>query len=120
MGGSAGILEKQARAPRLDRHPWEATRDNVQHWLADNAGGWCAHDLRRTFSTRNNGNGVAPFVVERMLNHMLGGVMAVYNQAEYDAERRQALEAWSAWLKALVEQQAADVVPLRRTAPTGV
>jgi hypothetical protein len=36
--------------------------------------------------------------------------MAVYNQASYDAERRQALEAWSAWLKGLVEQRPADVV----------
>ena len=99
---------------QLDRHPWEAKRDDVQHWLADNAGGWCAHDLRRTFSTRNNGQGVAPFVVERMLNHMLGGVMAVYNQAEYDAERRQALEAWSAWLSDLVGKRPAGVVPLRQ------
>jgi len=42
---------------QLDRHPWEAARFDVQHWLADNSGGWCAHDLRRTFSTRNNAMG---------------------------------------------------------------
>jgi integrase len=42
---------------QLDRHPWEAPQYDVQHWLADNTGGWCAHDLRRTFSTRNNGMG---------------------------------------------------------------
>jgi integrase len=98
---------------QLDLHPWQAKRDDVQHWLADNAGGWCAHDLRRTFSTRNNGLGVSPFVVERMLNHMLGGVMAIYNHAEYDAERRQALEAWSSWLLNLVQQAPAHVVPFR-------
>jgi len=45
---------------QLDRHPWEAPRFDVQHWLADNSGGWCAHDLRRTFSTRNNAMGVPP------------------------------------------------------------
>lgn len=98
---------------QLERHPWEAPRFDVQHWLAGNSGGWCAHDLRRTFSTRLNAMGVAPHVVERMLNHMLGGVMAVYNQATYDAERREALEAWSTWLFDLVRQQPADVVPLR-------
>ena len=86
---------------QLDRHPWEAARDDVQHWLADNSGGWCAHDLRRTFSTRNNAMGVPPYVVERMLNHIFDGVMAVYNHATYDAERRQALDAWSAWLAGL-------------------
>ena len=37
-----------------------------------------------------------PYIVEQMLNHILDGVMAVYNHATYDAERRQALEAWSA------------------------
>jgi integrase len=98
---------------QLDRHPWEATRDDVQHWLPANSGGWCAHDLRRTFSTRLNAMGVAPHVVERMLNHMLGGVMAIYNHATYDAERRQALEAWSASLANLIGERSADVVPLR-------
>jgi integrase len=98
---------------QLARHPWEATRDDVQHWLPANSGGWCAHDLRRTFSTRNNGMGVPPYVVEKMLNHVFDGVMAVYNHATYDAERRQALEAWSAWLTDLVRQAPADVVPLR-------
>lgn len=76
---------------QLEQHPWEATRDDVQHWLADNSGGWSAHDLRRTFATRLNGMGVAPHVVERCLSHVLGGVMGVYNKATYDAERR---DAW--------------------------
>lgn len=97
---------------QLDRHPWEATRDDVQHWLPANSGGWCAHDLRRTFSTRNNGMGVPPYVVEKMLNHVFDGVMAVYNHATYDAERRQALEAWSAYLTGLASPPAA-VLPLR-------
>jgi hypothetical protein len=34
--------------------------------------------------------GVPPYVVEKMLNHTFDGVMAVYNHATYDAERRQA------------------------------
>ena len=56
---------------------------------------------------------VPPYVVEKMLNHVFDGVMAVYNHADYDAERRQALEAWSAWLTNLVRPTPADIVPLR-------
>jgi integrase len=102
---------------QLDRHPWGAPRYDVQHWLADNAGGWCAHDLRRTFSTRNNAMGVPPYIVERMLNHIFDGVMAVYNHATYDAERRQALDAWSAWLAGFIGKRPAGVVPLRQASP---
>jgi integrase len=104
---------------QLEQHPWAVRRSFVQHWVTDNAGGWTCHDLRRTFSTRLNeappkGLGVAPHIVEKMLNHTLGGVMAVYNHAEYDDERRQAFEAWSTWLKGQVETQPADVVSLRQ------
>ena len=68
--------------------------------------------MRRTFSTRNNAHGVPVYIVEKCLNHSFDGVMAVYNHATYDAERRQALEAWSAWLAELGGKQTADVVQL--------
>ena len=100
---------------QLEKHPWEARREAVQLWLKNNAGGWTAHDLRRTFSTRNNGLGVAPYVVEKMLKHTFDGTMAVYNHATYDAERRQALENWSDWLADL-SAPPATVVPLRAAA----
>ena len=67
---------------QLDQHPWAVRRYAVQHWLSENDHGWSAHDLRRTFSTRNNAMGVPPYVVEKMLNHSFGGVMAVYNRAD--------------------------------------
>jgi len=113
---------------QLDHYPWVAKRETLQHWLKKNAGGavrgWTAHDLRRTFSTKMNekppkGIGVAPFIVERMINHKLGGVMAVYNHATYDDERRDALERWSTWLQALVDERPADVVPLRKASARG-
>ena len=99
---------------QLEAHPWAAQRETVQHWLTYNADGWTAHDLRRTFATRNNDLGVAPHIVERMLNHMLPGVMGTYNRAEYDAERRQALEAWATQVRALVEPRPADVIRLHQ------
>jgi integrase len=44
---------------------------------------WTPHDLRRTFATRIAGLGVAPHVVEKMLNHSMQGVMATYNRHDY-------------------------------------
>ena len=53
------------------------------------------HDLRRTMSTRLNTIGIAPYVVEKMLNHSMSGVMAVYNHSEYADERVAAAKLWA-------------------------
>ena len=45
------------------------------------------HDIRRTVATRLNDAGIAPHIVEKMLNHHLQGVMRVYNKAQYEDER---------------------------------
>lgn len=55
---------------------------------------WTLHDLRRTFSTTLNNMGVAPHVVEQLLGHTLGGVMAVYNRSQYLPEKMDALNKW--------------------------
>jgi Phage integrase family len=47
---------------------------------------WTLHDLRRTFATRLAEMGVAPHVIERMLNHITGTLSPlalVYNKAKY-------------------------------------
>lgn len=59
------------------------------------------HDLRRTMATYLADMGVAPHVIERMLNHQMGGVMAVYNRAEYLTERREAWRLWGRYLSKL-------------------
>ena len=74
---------------------------------------WVIHDLRRTAASGMAGIGVAPHVVERVLNHRSGtikGVAAVYNRFSYQPEMRSALEAWS---RRLAEIAAGNVVPLR-------
>lgn len=58
------------------------------------------HDLRRTFVTCLNELGVAPYVVEKLVNHKLQGVMAIYNHAEYWPERHAAQRLWD---KKLIE-----------------
>ena len=44
---------------------------------------------------RMNEIGVDPFIVERILNHAIGGIAAVYNLASYTGQKREALEAWA-------------------------
>jgi integrase len=56
------------------------------------------HDLRRTAATRMAGRGIAPHIVERVLNHVtgvLGGVAGVYNRFKYRDEVRDALTVWT-------------------------
>lgn len=68
---------------------------------------WHMHDLRRTAASGMARAGVAPYVVEKVLNHVSGtisGVAAVYNRYAYDAERCAALEKWGETLSALADQ----------------
>jgi len=48
------------------------------------------HDLRRTFVSRMADIGIAPHIVEKLVNHEFGGVLAVYNRGEYMQERFEA------------------------------
>ncbi|HCG5126504.1 TPA: integrase arm-type DNA-binding domain-containing protein [Vibrio parahaemolyticus] len=77
--------------------------------------GWTLHDLRRTFATCLNDLGVAPHVVEQLLGHSLGGVMAIYHRSQYLSEKRAALDMW---VKNLDSQLNPDtnVVPIRNRA----
>jgi integrase len=65
---------------------------------------WTLHDLRRSAATHMAGLGVAPHVVERILNHTsgtFGGVAGVYNRFQYIPEMRDALERWAAHIGTL-------------------
>ncbi len=75
----------------------------VQARLKRKNTGWTPHDLRRTFATRLAGLGVDPLVVEKMLNHTLGGVLATYNRHTYDAERKAASVLWASEVRRIVE-----------------
>jgi integrase len=60
-----------------------------------------AHDLRRTCATGIADLGFSRFVIGRILNHQETGVTRIYDRATYDAEKRQALDAWGAKLESL-------------------
>jgi integrase len=67
---------------------------------------WTLHDLRRTMVTvMNEKLGIAPHIVEAVVNHMSGlakaGVAGVYNRALYFEDRKRALNLWQDWLLGL-------------------
>ncbi|MOA32982.1 putative prophage CPS-53 integrase [compost metagenome] len=60
------------------------------------------HDLRRTASTLLHEKGWASDVVEKALNHTIGGVRGVYNRAEYAGQCKEMLQAWADTIDSLV------------------
>ena len=69
---------------------------------------WTLHDLRRTAATGMARLGVAPHVVERVLNHVSGtfaGVAGIYNRFRYEDEMRDALRAWEKEMMAIVSSE---------------
>jgi hypothetical protein len=77
---------------------------------------WIQHDLRRSVATGTAELGIAPHIVEAVLNHVSGhkaGIAGVYNRATYEGEKRAALAMWADHVMATVEGRASNVVPLR-------
>jgi integrase len=67
---------------------------------------WVLHDLRRTVATGLQRQGVPLPVTEAVLGHVSGsrsGIVGVYQRHDYLPEKRAALEAWGAYVVALVE-----------------
>ena len=56
------------------------------------------HDLRRTASTLLHENGWPSDVVEKALNHSVGGVRGIYNRAEYSSQRKEMLQYWADYI----------------------
>jgi integrase len=73
--------------------------------------GWRLHDLRRTCVSGMARLGVAPHVADKVLNHQSGtisGVAAVYQRHDFLAERKEALELWSAHVIKIVAKTSLD------------
>ena len=70
------------------------------------------HDLRRTAATQMAELGVSPHTISMILNHVSARqstiTSKVYVQYGYDREKRDALEAWSARLEAIISAQHQD------------
>ena len=69
---------------------------------------WTFHDLRRTMASGMARLGIQIPVVEKILNHTGGtfrGVVGVYQRYSFAEEKKQALQAWSNFVVATVENQ---------------
>jgi REP element-mobilizing transposase RayT len=81
---------------------------SISHALRNNLGdlgleGVTPHDLRRTAVSLMTGMGISRLVAEKIINHKDRGVASIYDRHSYEAEKRHALEAWSACLEEIVE-----------------
>jgi integrase len=96
---------------------WSVEKRALDRRLAGQVQSWRLHDLRRTAATRMCDIGVAPHVVEQILNHRSGhksGVAGIYNRSSYEREVRAALALWSDHVGTLVEGGERKVVPMRQ------
>ena len=76
---------------------------------------WRIHDLRRSAASGMAEIGLAPHVIDRVLNHVQGKLKRIYQRFDYMEERKRALCAWGAHVQALVTEapKADNVVPMR-------
>jgi integrase len=75
---------------------------------------WRLHDLRRTFRTGLGRLGIAPHVAEACLNHLPAKLVRTYDRHTYEAEKRQAVDRWSAHIKALLAgKSGSNIVALK-------
>jgi integrase len=76
----------------LDKH------SGVSHWVI--------HDIRRSVATGMADIGVAPHIIEAVLNHISGhkgGVAGIYNRSSYSTEKVEALARWGRHVASIVE-----------------
>ena len=74
---------------------------------------WRLHDLRRTMRTNLGKLGVPPHVAELAINHVKGGVEAIYDRHRYQREIGAALATWAAHVITVVEGSERKVVALQ-------
>lgn len=84
----------------LDRHILETRQKQVP--AAKPMAPWTLHDLRRTGRTGLSRLRVPSHIAERIIAHVPGGIQAVYDVFEYIDEKREALDAWSAYVMSLI------------------
>ncbi len=60
------------------------------------------HDFRRTAASLMTGMGIPRLTVKKILNHVERDITAVYDRHSYDAEKKEALEAWAKRLTAII------------------
>jgi integrase len=62
------------------------------------------HDMRRTASTVLHEKNFPSDVIEKALNHTIGGVRGVYNKAEYASQRKKMLQWWGDYIEQIASE----------------
>jgi integrase len=75
---------------------------------------WTLHDARRTMRSGLGRIGVQPHVAELAINHVRGGIQAIYDRHRYQREIAAALARWAEHILALAEERESNVVALQR------
>jgi hypothetical protein len=65
---------------------------------------WPDVDLAKAAASGMAQLGIAPHVIEKVLNHVSGSLAGVYNRFGYSGEKRHALESWAARLQAAIDR----------------
>jgi integrase len=80
---------------------------------------WVVHDIRRSVATRMADIGIAPHIIEEILNHVSGhkaGPAGIYNRSKYQNEVRAALALWADHIRTLVDGGERKILPFEAAA----
>jgi integrase len=94
---------------------WEQARSLFDKRLSGDMEPWRLHDIRRSVATGMADIGIAPHIIETVLNHRSGhkgGIAGIYNRSSYQRDVAAAIVRWSDHIRDLMEGRA-KVVPLR-------
>jgi len=91
-------------SPLAGQHIAETSIDHAIRKNADtfDIDHFTPHDLRRTAASQMTSMGIPRLVVGKILNHVEGGVTAVYDRHSYDNEKLQGLETWNRRLEGII------------------
>jgi len=73
------------------------------------------HDMRRTGSTLLHEKGYPSDVVEKALNHTIGGVRGTYNRAQYGDQRKEMLQFWADFVDGIAAENGVTVSNFKRS-----
>jgi integrase len=97
---------------------WSASKASLDTRIARDRGAlltpWRVHDIRRTMRTGLGRLGIPSHVAELCINHVRGGVEAIYDRHTYQPQIGSALATWAAHVELIAKGGDPKVVPLTR------
>ena len=113
MAGRAGGRTETFDAARRRESAWPLRVPRSLRGAADAISRWAQAENRARMHSNLGKLGVAPHVAELAINHVKGGVQAIYDRHRYQREIGAALALWADHVRALVERREKKIVALR-------